>query len=88
MMPNYTLSFGIRVCSLITDSTVYDCTMVKVRSPHISWCQQKRLVTLGRAVVCDCGTPWTFLLPFFARLQVSKIPFLRIRVLNMPKESK
>ena len=24
-----------------------------------SWC-------LGRAAVCDCGTPWTFLLPFFA----------------------
>ena len=23
-----------------------------------SWC-------LGRAVVRDCGTPWTFLLPFF-----------------------
>ena len=22
-----------------------------------SWC-------LGRAVPCDCGTPWTFLLPF------------------------
>ena len=22
-----------------------------------SWC-------LGRAAVCDCGTPWTFLLPF------------------------
>ena len=21
---------------------------------------------LGRAAVCDCGTPWTFLLPFFA----------------------
>ena len=20
---------------------------------------------LGRAAVCDCGTPWTFLLPFF-----------------------
>ena len=20
---------------------------------------------LGRATVCDCGTPWTFLLPFF-----------------------
>ena len=19
----------------------------------------------GRAAVCDCGTPWTFLLPFF-----------------------
>ena len=23
-----------------------------------SWC-------LSRAAVCDCGTPWTFLLPFF-----------------------
>ena len=23
-----------------------------------SWC-------LGRAAVCDCGTPWMFLLPFF-----------------------
>ena len=23
-----------------------------------SWC-------LGRAAVCDCGTPWTFFLPFF-----------------------
>ena len=23
-----------------------------------SWC-------LGRAAVCDCGIPWTFLLPFF-----------------------
>ena len=22
---------------------------------------------LGRAAVCDCGTPWTFLLPFFHR---------------------
>ena len=23
------------------------------------------LLGLGRAAVCDCGTPWTFLLPFF-----------------------
>ena len=28
-----------------------------------SWC-------LGRAAVCDCGTPWTFLLPFFVRFCV------------------
>ena len=27
-----------------------------------SWC-------LGRAVVCDCGTPWTFLLPFFLTIR-------------------
>ena len=26
---------------------------------------QNFMVTLGRAAVCDCGTPWTFLLPFF-----------------------
>ena len=24
---------------------------------------------LGRAAVCDCGTPWTFLLPFFFQKQ-------------------
>ena len=24
---------------------------------------------LGRAAVCDCGTPWTFLLPFFTLLE-------------------
>ena len=28
---------------------------------------------LGRAAVCDCGTPWTFLLPFFC-LSVLFIP--------------
>ena len=30
-----------------------------------SWC-------LGRAAVCDCGTPWTFLLPFFMHIRCSK----------------
>ena len=28
---------------------------------------------LGRAAVCDCGTPWTFLLPFFDR-HVAYVP--------------
>ena len=28
------------------------------RLTYSSWC-------LGRAAVCNCGTPWTFLLPFF-----------------------
>ena len=31
------------------------CLVLSVSSS--SWC-------LGRAAVCDCGTPWTFLLPF------------------------
>ena len=26
---------------------------------------------LGRAAFCDCGTPWTFLLPFFFKLILS-----------------
>ena len=32
------------------------CLVLSVSSP--SWC-------LGRDAVCDCGTPWTFLFPFF-----------------------
>ena len=33
---------------------------------------------LGRAAVCDCGSPWTFLLPFFsiARTPMSHLPWL------------
>ena len=26
----------------------------------------------GRATVCDCGTPWTFLLPFLGHIQTAK----------------
>ena len=39
------------VCSICA------CLVLSVSSS--SWC-------LGRAVVCDCGTPWSFLLPFFS----------------------
>ena len=35
--------------------SIYACLVLSVSSS--SWC-------LGRAAVCDCGTPWTFLLPF------------------------
>ena len=34
------------------------CTCLDLSVSSSSWC-------LGRAVVYDCGTPWTFLLPFF-----------------------
>ena len=30
-----------------------------------SWC-------LGRAAVCDCGTPWTFLLPFLMQVYLHR----------------
>ena len=29
------------------------------------------LLCLGRAAVCDCDTPWTFLLPFFLSIVIS-----------------
>ena len=29
---------------------------------------------LGRAAVCDCGTPWTFLLPFLERKYAYLLP--------------
>ena len=32
---------------------------------------------LGRAAVCDCGIPWTFLLPFFSK---SSLEFFRIHI--------
>ena len=38
--------------------TVVRFAIVWVSVSSSSWC-------LGRAAVCDCGTPWTFLLPFF-----------------------
>ena len=37
---------------------------------------------LGRAAVCDCGTPWTFLLPFF-HIQVGQDGPDKLRV-NWP----
>ena len=37
-------------------SSICACLVLSVS--FSSWC-------LGRAAVCDCGTPWTFLLPVF-----------------------
>ena len=34
------------------------CACLDLSVSSSSWC-------LGRAAVCDCGTPWTFFLPFF-----------------------
>ena len=36
---------------------LFDLCIFVVSVSSSSWC-------LGRAAVCDCGTPWTFLLPF------------------------
>ena len=36
------------------------CACLDLSVSSSSWC-------LGRAAVCDCGTPWTFFLNFFDR---------------------
>ena len=43
---------------LLYVSSICACLVLSVSSS--SWC-------LGRAAVCDCGTPWTCLLPFIPR---------------------
>ena len=53
--------FSIAITSLGEDRTnlsasICACLVLSVSSS--SWC-------LGRAAVCDCGTPWTFLLSLF-----------------------
>ena len=46
------------------------CLVLSISSS--SWC-------LGRAAVCDCGTPWTYLLPFF--LNVCKMRSLESSII-------
>ena len=46
---------GKRECFLYVCSI---CACLDLSVSSSSW-------SLGRAAVCDCGTPWTFLLPFF-----------------------
>ena len=37
---------------------LFDLCLFRLLVSSSSWC-------LERAAVCDCGTPWTFLIPFF-----------------------
>ena len=47
-------------------SSVCACLDLSVSSSSSSW-------GLGRAVVCDCGTPWTFLLPFLQIVNLEQV---------------
>ena len=51
---NKTVSGDLRLLSYVF--SICACLDLSVSSS--SWC-------LGGAAVCDCGTPWTFFLPFF-----------------------
>ena len=39
------------------------CACLDLSVSSFSWC-------LGRTAVCYCGTPWTFLLPFFMEVHL------------------
>ena len=40
-----------------------------------SWC-------LGRTAACDCGTPWTFLLPFFLTRRCNIFENIKIKLIQ------
>ena len=51
-------SMGKRELILVLFVRLFDLSCFDLSVSSSSW-------GLGRAAVCDCGTPWTFLLPFF-----------------------
>ena len=54
--------FSIAITSLEEERANFSVFCTFVRYALVWFCLFP--VPLGRAVVCDCGTPWTFLLPF------------------------
>ena len=48
---------GKRELILVFFVLLFDLRLFVLSVSSSSWC-------VGRAAVCDCGTPWTFLLPF------------------------
>ena len=48
---------GKRELILVLSVRLFGCACLDLSVSSSSW-------GLGRAAVCDCGTPWTFLLPF------------------------
>ena len=51
---------GKRKLILVLFVRLFDFRLFGLSVFSSSWC-------MGRAAVCDCGTPWTFLLPFFIK---------------------
>ena len=63
------LLFSDSLCFLMCDKFVpVFCSCLDLSVSSSSW-------GLGRAAGCDCGTPWTFLLPFFLYIYSGNLPF-------------
>ena len=58
--------FSIAITSLGEERANLSAFRTFVRFVLVWICRFPLPRGLGRAAVCDCGTPWTFLLPFFA----------------------
>ena len=56
--------FSIAITSLEVERANVSAFRMFVRFVLV-WICRFPLPPLGRAAVCDCGMPWTFLLPFF-----------------------
>ena len=74
-------SFSIAITSLSVFRTfvrfvlVWICACLDLSVFTSSWC-------LGMAAVCDCGTPWTFLLPFLCMSVVVCLFFLLVSLVS------
>ena len=56
--------FGKRELILVLFVRLFGLCLFRLSVSSSSW-------GLGRAAVCDCGTPWTSLLPFFSKVLLS-----------------
>ena len=64
--------YSIAIASLGEERTNLSAFRTFVRFPLVWFLSvSSSSCCLGRAAVCDCGTPWTFLLSFFFFLQLS-----------------
>ena len=78
-VPVFFSPFSIAITSLGEERTnlsafrmfVLICACLDFSVSSSSWC-------LGRAAVCDCGTPWTFLLPILRLFGFDCVLFLLV----------
>ena len=56
--------FSIAITSLGEERANLSAFRTFVRFVLVWICRSSSSLCLGMAAVCDCGTPWTFLLPF------------------------
>ena len=59
---------SIAITSLREEGANFSSFRTFVRYILVWICPFPLPTSVGKAAVCDCGTPWTFLLPFFFKI--------------------